>query len=70
MPKNMNIILKKLLKEKGLEQLDVYTYPNKDVIRVKRLSDQKVFLVEIHGGRKNFKPEDILNIVISNIKKK
>jgi len=70
MPKSVNVILKKLLKEKGLEQLDVYTYPDRDIIRVKRLSDQKIFLVEIHGGRRNFKPEDILNIVVSNIKKK
>ncbi|MEM1546611.1 MAG: hypothetical protein QXY40_08990 [Candidatus Methanomethylicia archaeon] len=70
MPKSMNVILKKLLKEKELEQLDVYTYPDKDVIRIKRLSDQKIFLVEIHGGRRNFKPEDILNIVMSSIKKK
>lgn len=70
MPKSMNVVLKKLLREKGLEQLDVYTYPGKDVIRVKRLSDQKIFLVEIRGGRRNSKPEDIVNIVISNIKKK
>ncbi len=70
MPKSMGVALKKLLKEKGLEQLDIYTYPDKDIFRVKRLSDQKIFLVEIHGGRRNFKPEDILNIIVSSTKKK
>lgn len=67
MPKSLNVVIKKALRDKGLEQLDVYKYPDKEIIRVRRLSDGKVFSIDIIGGRQSMKVEDCVAFVIKKV---
>jgi hypothetical protein len=61
---------KEALEKLGLKQLDVYRFKNKDVIRVLRLSDGKVLLIELPKHREEMSVEEFINIVRSKIETK
>jgi len=51
------------LEKLGLKQLDVYRYRDRDVIRVLRLVDQKVFVIELPKHREELSLEEFINYV-------
>jgi VIT1/CCC1 family predicted Fe2+/Mn2+ transporter len=56
------------LEKLGLKQLDVYRYKDKDVIRVLRTQDNKVFLVELLKHREEMSVEDYINLIKTKIR--
>jgi len=61
---------KEALEKLGLKQLDVYRLKNKDIVRVLRLSDNKVLLIELPKHREEMSVEEFINIVRSKIETK
>ncbi|MCI4438167.1 MAG: hypothetical protein JHC33_15280 [Ignisphaera sp.] len=61
---------KEALEKLGLKQLDVYRLKNKDIVRVLRLNDGKVLLVELPKHREEMGVEEFINIVRSKIEAK
>uniref|UniRef100_A0A7C4FGU5 Uncharacterized protein n=1 Tax=Ignisphaera aggregans TaxID=334771 RepID=A0A7C4FGU5_9CREN len=59
---------KEALEKLGLKQLDVYRYKDKDVIRVLRTQDNKVFLVELLKHREEMSVEDYINLIKTKIR--
>ena len=60
---------KEALEKIGLKQLDVYRYKDRDVLRLQRVQDGKVFIVELPKHREEMSIEEFLNIVKSKISK-
>ncbi len=54
---------KEALEKLGLKQLDVYRYKDRDVLRVLRLADQRVFVVELPKHREELSLEEFINYV-------
>ena len=56
---------KEALEKLGLRQLDVYRYKDKDVLRVQRIQDGKVLLVELPRRRDEISLDEYINYVKS-----
>lgn len=67
MPKG-GTLYKLLLERKGIRQLDVYRYKDREVLRL-RLPSGEVRLVELPGFRENMKPDEFLAYVLSRVSK-
>jgi hypothetical protein len=59
---------KEALERMGLKQLDVYRYKDKDVVRVIRIQDGKVFLIELPKHREEMSVEEFVSFIKTKIK--
>lgn len=55
------------LEKVGLKQLDVYRYRDRDVVRVMRIFDQRVFVIELPRHREEMSVEEFVEFVRSRI---
>ncbi len=60
---------KAVIERMGFRQLDVYRYPDKDVLRVQRLADGKVFVIELPKHREEMSLEEFERYVKSALGK-
>ena len=58
---------KEALEKIGLKQLDVYRYKDKDVLRVQRVQDGKVFLIDLPRHRNEMSLEEYINFIKSKL---
>ena len=62
-------IYKEALLELGFEQLDVYEYPERDVLRIRSISNGKVLFVRLPKHRKDMNIEEFKSVVRREIKR-
>ncbi|MDK6027835.1 hypothetical protein QPL79_00435 [Ignisphaera sp. 4213-co] len=58
---------KEALEKIGLKQLNVYRYKDKDVLRVQRVQDGKVFLIDLPRHRNEMSLEEYINFIKSKL---
>ncbi len=61
---------KAVIEKMGFRQLDVYRYPNREVLRIQRLSDGKVFVIELPKRRDEMSLEEFEKVVRASLSKK
>ncbi len=61
---------KDALEKMGLKQLDVYRYSDKEVVRVLRLSDGRVFVIELPKKRDEMSIDEFVKVVKEAISRK
>jgi len=58
-----------IIEKMGFRELDVYRYRDKDVIRIQRLTDGKVFVIELPKHRDEMTLDEFKNFIVSALSK-
>jgi len=60
---------KSVIERMGFRQLDVYRYRDKDVLRIQRIADGRVFVIELPKRRDEMSLEEFERVVKSALSK-
>jgi len=61
---------KSVIEKMGFRQLDVYQYNNKEVLRIQRISDGKVFVIELPRKRNEMSLEEFEKYIRNALSKR
>jgi len=67
MARSMYTKYKVIVERMGFRQLDVYRYRDKDVVRIQRVADGKVFVVELPRHREEMSLEEYERVIKSSL---